>query len=58
MKDSAGNKEKAMAASELHGSKRKADKFKFNWEGCLSDIDENISYVDLQHCALEWRTES
>ncbi len=31
------------------------EKFKFNWEGGLSDIGDDISSVELQHRALEWR---
>ena len=30
-------------------------KFKFDWEGGLSDINEKFSSVELQHKSLEWR---
>ena len=33
----------------------KARKFKFDWEGGLSDIGENLTSVELQHKALDWR---
>ena len=37
--------------------KRKQNKgnFKFNWEGALADIDEDVTSVELQHRAMEWR---
>jgi hypothetical protein len=34
---------------------KKADSFKFDWEGGLSDANIKISSVDLQHKALDWR---
>ena len=30
-------------------------KFKFEWEGGLSEIREKFTSVELQHKALEWR---
>jgi len=33
----------------------KAKGFKFDWEGCLSDIKEKFSSVELQHRSSEWR---
>jgi hypothetical protein len=30
-------------------------KFKFDWEGGLSEIREKFTSVELQHKALEWR---
>ncbi|GAH34777.1 unnamed protein product, partial [marine sediment metagenome] len=30
-------------------------KFKFDWEGELSDLKEKFTSVELQHKALEWR---
>ena len=30
-------------------------KFKFDWEGGLSDIKEKYNSVELQHKSLEWR---
>ena len=35
--------------------KTDAEKFSFDWEGGLSDIGEDITSVELQHRALEWR---
>ncbi len=32
-----------------------AKKFKFDWEGGLSEIQEKFTSVELQHRALEWR---
>jgi hypothetical protein len=29
--------------------------FKFDWEGGLADINENLTSVELQHKAMEWR---
>ncbi len=31
------------------------NKFKFNWEGKLSDKKEEFTSVELQHQASEWR---
>lgn len=39
----------------LHASKRKADKFKFDLEGKLSDLKDEISPVELQHQASGWK---
>jgi hypothetical protein len=33
----------------------KKGKFKFDWEGGLSDLKEQYTSVELQHKALEWR---
>lgn len=33
----------------------KKEKFKFNWEGGLADIGEDITSVELSHRAMEWR---
>jgi len=30
-------------------------KFKFDWEGGLSEIREKFTSVELQHKSLEWR---
>ncbi|MCS4542091.1 MAG: DUF2281 domain-containing protein [Euryarchaeota archaeon] len=32
-----------------------AKKFRFNWEGGLSNIRKKFTSVELQHRALEWR---
>ena len=32
-----------------------AKKFRFDWEGGLSEIREKFTSVELQHKALEWR---
>jgi len=37
------------------GKKSKAKKFRFDWEGGLSEIGEKFTSVELQHKALEWR---
>ena len=37
------------------GRETKAKKFKFDWEGGLSEIREKFTSVELQHKALEWR---
>ncbi len=37
------------------GRVAKAKKFKFDWEGGLSEIREKFTSVELQHKALEWR---
>ncbi len=34
---------------------KKTKKFKFNWEGGLSEIQEKFTSVELQHKSLEWR---
>ena len=31
------------------------DEFSFDWEGGLSELDENVTSVDLQHKANQWR---
>jgi hypothetical protein len=33
----------------------KAKKFKFDWEGGLSEIREKFTSIELQHRALDWR---
>jgi len=37
------------------GKGTKAKKFKFDWEGGLSEIREKVTSIELQHKALEWR---
>lgn len=32
-----------------------AKKFKFDWEGGLSELRDKFTSVELQHKALEWR---
>ncbi len=41
----------------LHKYKKKTKKrkFKFDWEGGLSELKEKYTSVELQHKALEWR---
>ena len=41
--------------SKQEKKKAKKEKFNFSWEGGLSDIGKEISSVELQHHALEWR---
>ncbi|MBI5746333.1 MAG: DUF2281 domain-containing protein [Nitrospirae bacterium] len=37
-------------------SKRiKKEKFRFDWEGGLSELKDKCTSVELQHKALEWR---
>lgn len=33
----------------------KVKRFKFDWEGGLSELREKFTSVELQHRALEWR---
>ncbi len=35
--------------------KKCAKKFKFDWEGGLSELREKYTSVELQHKVLEWR---
>jgi hypothetical protein len=37
------------------GRKIGAKKFKFDWEGGLSEIREKFTSVELQHKVLDWR---
>lgn len=37
------------------GRETQLKKFKFDWEGGLSEIKEKFTSVELQHRALEWR---
>ena len=36
-------------------SRNKGKKFKFDWEGGLSEIQGELTSVELQHRVLEWR---
>ncbi len=36
-------------------TRAKKGKFKFDWEGGLSDLKEKYTSVELQHKAPEWR---
>ncbi len=40
---------------KYRGKEIKAKRFKFDWEGGLSEIREKFTSVELQHRALEWR---
>jgi hypothetical protein len=40
---------------KYEGRVAKAKKFKFDWEGGLSEIRGKFTSVELQHKALEWR---
>lgn len=41
---------------QKHGATRaKKEKFKFDWEGGLSDLKKKYTSVELQHKASEWR---
>ena len=37
------------------GTKSKAKKFRFDWEGELSEMRGEFTSVELQHRSLEWR---
>lgn len=39
---------------KYHKQERK-EKFRFHWEGGLSELKEKYTSVELQHKALEWR---
>ena len=39
----------------LLSKQAKKEKFNFSWEGGLSDIGSDVSSVELQHRASEWR---
>ncbi len=40
---------------KYRGKEIKVKKFKFDWEGGLSELREKFTSVELQHKALEWR---
>lgn len=40
---------------QKHKKKLEKKKFKFKWEGGLSELKQKYSSVELQHKALEWR---
>lgn len=35
--------------------KAQEEKFRFNWEGGLAEIGEEVSSVELSHRSMEWR---
>ena len=37
------------------GKQEKQNKFKFDWEGGLSELKDQYTAVELQHKASEWR---
>lgn len=41
--------------SKYKSSEATKKKFKFDWEGGLSEIKEKFTSVELQHKTLEWR---
>lgn len=41
--------------SKSQDRKTARKKFKFDWEGGLSELKEDFTSVELQHRALEWR---
>jgi len=41
--------------SKYQGRENSRGRFKFDWEGGLSEIREEFTSVQLQHKALEWR---
>jgi hypothetical protein len=40
---------------QKYGKGAKKRKFRFDWEGGLSELKEKYTSVELQHKALEWR---
>lgn len=40
---------------QKHRKKVKKEKFRFDWEGGLSELKDRYSSVELQHKAMEWR---
>jgi len=40
---------------QKYRKEEKKEKFKFDWEGGLSELKEKYTSVELQHKALEWR---
>jgi len=40
---------------QKHKKRVKRRKFKFDWEGGLSELKKKYTSVELQHKALEWR---
>jgi len=38
-----------------YGKQEKQDKFRFDWEGGLSELKDKYSSVEIQHKAMEWR---
>ncbi len=43
------------ALLQKNGKTSKKKKFRFDWEGELSDLRDKYTSVELQHKALEWR---
>ena len=40
---------------QKYSVRMKKEKFRFDWEGGLSDLRDKYTSVELQHRALEWR---
>ena len=40
---------------QKYGTEAKEKKFRFDWEGGLSELKDQYTSVELQHKALEWR---
>jgi hypothetical protein len=40
---------------QKYGRQEKREKFRFDWEGGLSELKDKYSSVELQHKAMEWR---
>lgn len=40
---------------QKYKKKTRKRKFKFDWEGGLSELKEKYTSVELQHKAMEWR---
>ena len=44
-----------LSAKQISKKETVKKKFKFDWEGGLSEIREKFTSVELQHKALEWK---
>ena len=40
---------------QKYSKRMKKEKFRFNWQGGLSEFKDKFTSVELQHKALEWR---
>jgi hypothetical protein len=42
-------------SNKYHAKSMAKKKFKFDWEGGLADVKEEMTSVQLQHKAMDWR---
>ena len=42
-------------SNKHHANRMAKKKFKFDWEGGLADVKEEMTSVQLQHKAMDWR---